>query len=199
MRPPASAYSRILKMAGIACRVASVASWRRRLAKNGSGPTTSASALLRTSVLKAASISRLLLASTTSICNPMADAAAATSLVADAGRGDHGDLPANQFSRQRRQPVILIFGPAKFDRHILPFDEARLFQALPKSGDVWRIWTGRCGSKKPNNRHGRLLRARRARPCGYSAAEKCDEVPPPHGAPQGQGSRTKYSRCWSGS
>jgi hypothetical protein len=48
------------------------------------------------------------------------------------------NLPAHQLGRQRRQPVILIFGPAKFDRHILPFDEARLFQTLPKSGDVWR-------------------------------------------------------------
>src|SRR5262245_34623057 len=27
-----------------------------------------------------------------------------------------------------------------------------------------------------------LLRARRKRPSGYSVAEKCDEVPPPHGA-----------------
>src|SRR5262249_30647164 len=28
----------------------------------------------------------------------------------------------------------------------------------------------------------RLLRARRERPCGYTAADECDEVPPPHGA-----------------
>src|SRR5262249_14546390 len=27
-----------------------------------------------------------------------------------------------------------------------------------------------------------LLRPRRKRPAGYTAAEKCDEVPPPHGA-----------------
>src|SRR5262245_56791503 len=80
----------MLWTAGIACRVASVASWRRRLAKNESGPTTSASALLRTSVLKAASISRLSLALTTSTCNPMADAAAATCLVAVSVGGTRG-------------------------------------------------------------------------------------------------------------
>src|SRR5262249_1941640 len=28
----------------------------------------------------------------------------------------------------------------------------------------------------------RLLRARRERPCGYTAADECYEVPPPHGA-----------------
>src|SRR5215472_4051773 len=34
-----------------------------------------------------------------------------------------------------------------------------------------------------------LLRARREWPCGYSAAEKCDEVPPPHGLTPRPGSR----------
>src|SRR5215470_9475185 len=35
----------------------------------------------------------------------------------------------------------------------------------------------------PDARHlARLLRARRERPCGYTAADKYDEFPPPHGA-----------------
>jgi hypothetical protein len=51
----------------------------------------------------------------------------------------------------------------------------------------------------PDHRHRRLLPTRRERPCGYSA-EKCDEVPPPHGAyPKAKDHGTKYSRCWGGS
>jgi hypothetical protein len=38
-------------------------------------------------------------------------------------------LPANQFGRQRRQPVDLILGPAVFNRHVLVFDTG-VFEAL---------------------------------------------------------------------
>ena len=48
-------------------------------------------------------------------------------------RDDHGDLPANQIGRQRRQPVDLILGPAVFDRDVLAFDIAGVLQALAKS------------------------------------------------------------------
>src|SRR5262249_52613452 len=52
----------------------------------------------------------------------------------------------------------------------------------------------RGASEKSDHWHRGLLRARRERPSGYTAADQCDEVPPPHGAyPQGQGSRTNYS------
>src|SRR5215831_18585812 len=50
----------------------------------------SASALLRTSVTNAASISGLFLASTTSICKPIAVAAAITSCVTDSVGGEVG-------------------------------------------------------------------------------------------------------------
>src|SRR5262249_26691480 len=41
----------------------------------------------------------------------------------------------------------------------------------------------RARTQEPDRRHlARLLRARRNRPSGYTAAEKCDEFPPPHGA-----------------
>jgi len=33
-------------------------------------------------------------------------------------RSDHGNLPANQIVRQRRQTIDLIVGPAVFDRHV---------------------------------------------------------------------------------
>src|SRR5262249_26994851 len=58
MRAPASAYSRALKTAGMACRVAKVASWSRRLKKKESVPATSASARLRTSEANAASANK---------------------------------------------------------------------------------------------------------------------------------------------
>ena len=48
------------------------------------------------------------------------------------GRDDHGDLPANQFGRQRRQPIDLVLGPAVFDRHVLALDIAGVFEALAK-------------------------------------------------------------------
>ena len=54
------------------------------------------------------------------------------------GRGDHGDLPANQFGRQRRQSIELILGPAVFDRHVLALDIAGVFQALAKSAQTVR-------------------------------------------------------------
>src|SRR5262249_42782142 len=40
------------------------------------------------------------------------------------GRDDHGNLPANQVSRQLWQPIHLILCPAVFDRCVLPLDEA---------------------------------------------------------------------------
>ena len=57
----------------------------------------------------------------------------------------------------------------------------------------------RCEVKKSDHRHRRLLRTRRERPRGYTAAEKCDEFPPPHGVdPKAKDHGTKYSRCWWG-
>ena len=41
-------------------------------------------------------------------------------------RDDHGHLPANQFGRQRRQPIELTLRPAVFDRDVLALDDSRL-------------------------------------------------------------------------
>jgi hypothetical protein len=40
--------------------------------------------------------------------------------------GDYGDLSANEVARQGRQPLILTFRPAVFDRYILALDIADL-------------------------------------------------------------------------
>src|SRR5438552_431551 len=98
-------------------------------------------------VAKAASISWLVSALSTWICNPTARAAGSTSRDKTKpdgvfgndehdgdrrgcrlggehhrgafDRGDHGDPPANQFGRQRRQPIELSLGPAVFDHQVL--------------------------------------------------------------------------------
>ena len=48
-------------------------------------------------------------------------------------RDDNGDLAANQFGRQQRQPIYLILGPAVLDRHIFALDMAAVLEALAKS------------------------------------------------------------------
>ena len=65
-----------------------------------------------------------------------------------AERDNHGDLTANQFGRQRRQPIELVLRPAIFDRYVLALDVARVLQTLAEmradgpqtaSGDTaWR-------------------------------------------------------------
>ena len=50
-----------------------------------------------------------------------------------AGRGDHGDLPTNQFGRHLRQSISLICGPAVYDRYVIALDIAGVFETLVKS------------------------------------------------------------------
>ena len=80
-------------------------------------------------------------------------------------RGDHGDLSANQFGRQQRQPIYLALGPAVVDRHVLALDIAGVFEALAECPQTVRVRVvKRCGVEEPDDRHHRLLRARRERP-----------------------------------
>src|SRR5262249_28048058 len=92
------------------------------------------------------------------------------------GRGDYRDLLANQFGRQRRQSIDLIFGPTVLDRHVLALDIAGVLQALAKSAKRLRESLGRLHVEESDHRRRLLLRARRERPRGRSAAEQCDEV-----------------------
>ena len=41
---------------------------------------------------------------------------------------DHSRWPVNQIGRQSRQPSVLIFRPAQFDRDVLTVDEARFVE-----------------------------------------------------------------------
>jgi hypothetical protein len=47
-----------------------------------------------------------------------------------AGRGNHGDLPSNQFRGQLWKPIELILGPAIHDRHVVAFHIAIIFESL---------------------------------------------------------------------
>ena len=76
-------------------------------------------------------------------------AALAANAGASAGRGDHGDLPANQIGRQRRQSIELILGPAVYDRHVLALDIAGLLQALAKCAQTVRDVSGDVASRNP--------------------------------------------------
>src|SRR5262249_59177322 len=94
--------------------------------------------------------------------------------------GDHGDFSANQIGCQRRQPIELIFGgPPKLDRHALAYDIAGLAQAFAEPRDQRRKLFRRTMMEKSNDRHRRLLCARRERP-GRRAAEQRDEIAPLH-------------------
>src|SRR5262249_45398305 len=88
----------------------------------------------------------------------------------------------NQLGCQRRQSIILTFRPAVFDRNVLALDVSSCVQTLPECADLLRRFAGCPGSEETDHRHRPLLRARGNRPSGYTAADKCDEVPPPHGA-----------------
>ena len=63
-------------------------------------------------------------------------------------------------------------------RICLPSTKPACSSAPAQAGKVFRERV--CG--KPINRPRRLPRPRGERPSGYTAADKCDEVPPPHGA-----------------
>src|SRR5262249_62197703 len=54
--------------------------------------------------------------------------------VGTSGRGDNGDLSANQFSYQRRQLIVLALRPAVLDRHVLTLDEAAFLQPIAECG-----------------------------------------------------------------
>jgi hypothetical protein len=82
-------------------------------------------------------------------------------------------LTANKIGCQRRQTVTVIVCPAILNRHILSFDESGLVQALSERSDKVRGAGGRRASEKTNDRHRRLLRARRARPSSRRSRNCC--------------------------
>src|SRR5262249_47589297 len=92
---------------------------------------------------------------------------------------DNGGLSANQFGRQRRQPVHLILGPAVFYRHILAFGIAGVPDALAKSAQPAVVPVGRLAVQDADQRDC-LLRACGNRHRRSRAAEQRYELASPH-------------------
>src|SRR5262249_10845561 len=110
---------------------------------------------------------------------------------------DYRDPSGDKIGRQHWQSVILTLGPAEGDMNVLAFDIARVPQSQPKCHLVPSRFARRPAAEEPDHRQRRLLRARRQRPSGYTAAEKSDEFPPPqsielHLVPASQGRSTGY-------
>src|SRR6516162_6305167 len=120
MSPPATANSRNENMVGIAWRAASATTRSIRLLKRGSPPTSSAPVRAWTTLAKAASISRSVLAFNNWIFNPMTEAAAITSDVIGANNRIVGVLEkadrrnAGHQIMQQRYPL----GPEFTDEHV---------------------------------------------------------------------------------
>jgi len=73
-------------------------------------------------------------------------------------------------------PMLTGHRPAVFDRDVLAFDEAHVFQALTECTQPVPGSFRRCGMKKPDHRQHWLLRARPKRPRRSHAADKRDEL-----------------------
>jgi hypothetical protein len=78
----------------------------------------------------------------------------------ECGRGrackNYGRRTTNQLGHQCGEPIILTLRRAEFDRHVLAFDKATLFQTLAKSG--YPVGRNLRADKEPDHRHRRLLR-----------------------------------------
>jgi hypothetical protein len=92
---------------------------------------------------------------------------------------DHRYAAVDEIGCKRRQPIVLIFRPAVFDRNVLALDIAAFLEALKeRKGENPRVISG-LGAEEPDHRHRRLLRARRQRP-RRCTPEPRDEIPPSH-------------------
>ena len=90
-------------------------------------------------------------------------------------------LQAGGRSERRRAPgdVQSSLPPTKVDRYIDAFRPSDLRQALPEPREFTCVGYLRAAAEEPNCVQ-RLLRPRRGRPREGRAAEKCNELAPPH-------------------
>jgi hypothetical protein len=75
----------------------------------------------------------------------------------------------------------LILSPPILNHNIAAIDETGIAKALAECRDEMDARLERAIVEKPDHRHRRLLRPRRARPRRRYATECCDKVAPPHG------------------
>lgn len=104
-----------------------------------------------------------------------------------AGCRDCSNALGDEFGRKLRQSLIIAFRPAFFDTHIAAFDKAGLRQPLPEGIRVETVCIGGRAVQESDKRPIRSLRKPRTLlrlhaqwPGRRRAAEKCDELAPPH-------------------
>jgi CRISPR/Cas system-associated protein Cas10 (large subunit of type III CRISPR-Cas system) len=85
--------------------------------------------------------------------------------------------------------------PPEFDCHILTFDIAGLGQAFAECRYPIGVMLRRAGMQKSDHWHRRLLRARSERPSRRRAAEKRDELSPPHELPSDEAHNLAHKRA----
>src|SRR5262249_53672365 len=115
-------------------------------------------------------------------------------------RDDNIDLEPDEFGCDLSDTLRACLRPSDLDRYVAALDPASFSQPLYECSKPLALDRRRARTQEPNGRQlTSLLCARRERP-RYTAAEKRDEFPPPHGAyPKVKDHRIKYSRCWGGS
>src|SRR5262245_57728122 len=91
----------------------------------------------------------------------------------------------DQFRRVSAIAIDIVLAPAGVDPDVAAVAPSQLLQGLLECRQLdlaaWIVRGPVHEHTEPPHALG-LLRARRERPSGYTAADKCDEVPPPHGA-----------------
>jgi hypothetical protein len=93
---------------------------------------------------------------------------------------DHRYAAADEVGCEQRQPIVLIFRPAVFNRNIAALDIAAFLEALEKwGGEVLVVIISGLSAEVPDHRHPWLLPPRRERP-RRRAAKPRDELAPPH-------------------
>jgi hypothetical protein len=100
------------------------------------------------------------------------------------GRGDHGHATADQIGNERRPAVELALQPMVLDHHVLALNVAGFVEAFAERSDSAHGSLGRQAADEADDRHRRLLRARRERPRGSRAAQQRDELAPSHVLPE---------------
>src|SRR5262245_40373717 len=95
-------------------------------------------------------------------------------------RDNQGSLPADQLGCHLCQTIEMILRPSVDDRHIPALCKSDLFQTLAEGTEAARHGLRWSTVEKTDDRHHRLLRLRRERPCGCGAAHEPDEIAPSH-------------------
>jgi hypothetical protein len=75
-----------------------------------------------------------------------------------AGRGDNGNVAADEIGHERWQLIVLALQPVVLHRHVLTLDVAGFVEALPERTGNSRL--GRLAVDEADHWHRRLLRIR---------------------------------------